>query len=288
MRILVTGGSGFLGRAVIAVLAAHGHEVAALVRSGEAARTVSALDAEALPGDLDEARSVDDAFCSSKAEILVNVASLGFGHAPAITAAAVEAGIPRAVFLSTTAIFTTLPAASKAVRVDAERTVEASGLDWTIIRPTMIYGTPGDRNMSRLLAFLRRSPVAPLPGGGRRLIQPVHVDDLASFVVTAAETDAAIGQAFNVAGPDALTLRQVVAEAAGALGKRTVLVPIPLYPVVAAVKVYEKLASTPRLKLEQVLRLDEDKAFDIGPARRLGYSPRTFSEGIKAEARLLA
>ena len=287
MRILVTGGSGFLGTAVIPRLVAQGHDVIALARSHKAARAVSALGAEALPGDLDDARSVDDAFCSSKAGTLVNVASLGFGHAQAITAAAEEAGISRAVFISTTAIFASLPAASKAVRVDAERTVEASGLAWTIIRPTMIYGRPGDRNMSRLLAFIRRSPVVPLPGGGHRLMQPVHVDDLARFVVMATETDTTIGQAFNVAGPEALTLRRVVAEAAAALGKRAVLVPLPLYPAVAAVRAYGMLVSEPRLKVEQLLRLDEDKAFDIAPARQLGYSPRTFSDGIKAEAGLI-
>ena len=272
---------------MLVALAQWGHNVVALARSANAATVVSGLGAEVLAGDLDDPRGLDDAFRSSSAEALVNLASLGFGHAPAITAAAEEAGITRALFVSTTAIFTTLPAASKAVRIAAEQAIEASSVDTTIVRPTMIYGKPGDRNMSRLLRFLRRSTLVPLPGGGERLMQPVHVDDLADFVVDAFDCHAAIGRSFDVAGPDPLTLRRIVTEAATATGKRAVIVQVPLGPAIGAVRLYEGLASKPRLKVEQLLRLDEDKAFDIGPARSLGYSPRSFADGISTEAKLL-
>src|SRR5439155_25711459 len=125
---------------------------------------VRALGAAPVGGDLDDPDSVDAVFAASQAEALVNLASLGFGHAPTIVAAAEEAGLRRAVFVSTTAIFTTLEARSKAVRQAAEDTVTASSLHWTIVRPTMIYGGPDDRNMARLLQLLRRFPVVPLPG----------------------------------------------------------------------------------------------------------------------------
>jgi nucleoside-diphosphate-sugar epimerase len=151
----------------------------------------------------------------------------------------------------------------------------------------MIYGRPGDRNMARLLAFVRRSPVVPLTGGGHRLIQPVHVDDLAGFIATALEADAAVGRAFNVAGPEPLTLRQVVEATGRAVGRRPRLVPLPLGPAIAAVRAYERLSAKPRLKVEQVLGLNEDEAFDIGAAILLGYAPRSFAEGIEAEAALL-
>ena len=285
MKVLVTGGSGFLGRSVIPELARRGHDVVALARSRTAAGQVADLGATPLAGDLDDPAGLDAAFASAKADALVNLASLGFGHAPAIVSATEEAGIERAVFVSTTALFTTLPAASKAVRTAAEETVTASGLAWTIVRPTMIYGWPGDRNMERLVALVRRSPVVPLPGGGRRLIQPVHVDDLAWFVVRALEDDAA-HRAFDVAGPEPLTLLQVVRQAGQAVGRRPVPVPVPLGPAIAAVRAYQRLAPRPRLTGEQLQRLDEDKAFPIDDAGALGYRPRSFAEGIAAEARL--
>ena len=289
MRVHVTGGSGFLGGSVIPLLVAAGHEPTALARSAAAAERVTALGAEPVSGDLDDPASVDEAFDASGAEALINLASLGFGHAPTIVAAAEEAGMKRAVFVSTTSIFTRLATGSKPVRVAAEETIISSALDWTIIRPTMIYGTPADRNMARLLRALRRLPVLPLPGGGRGLQQPVHVDDLASAIVGALDRPLTVHRAYDVAGPEPLTLRAVIEQAGDAAGRRPRLVPIPLAPAVAMARLYEAVAPSPRLKSEQLARLAEDKAVDIGPARAdLGFDPRLFAAGIRAEAALLA
>ncbi|MHB1536103.1 MAG: SDR family oxidoreductase, partial [Acidimicrobiales bacterium] len=224
MRVLVTGGSGFLGGKVLPELRRRGHDVVALARSTPAAEKVAALGAEALSADLDDPASLDEAFPLAKAEALVNLASLGFGHAPALVAATEEAGIARAVLVSTTAIFTALPAASRAVRVGAEDAIASSALEATIVRPTMIYGAPGDRNMERLIAFLRRSPIVPLPDGGKALMQPVHVEDLAWFICETLDAPEARGAAYDVAGPEALSLREVVELAAGALGRHPRLV----------------------------------------------------------------
>jgi nucleoside-diphosphate-sugar epimerase len=129
----------------------------------------------------------------------------------------------------------------------------------------------------------------PLPGGGGRLQQPVHVDDLAAAVVAALTAPGAVGQIYDVAGPEPLTLRQVVLDAGGAVGRRPRLLTVPLSPAVALARAYERMAPSPRLKAEQLQRLAEDKAFDIGPARRdLGYDPRPFASGIRQEAELLA
>ena len=95
----------------------------------------------------------------------MHAASLGFGHAGAVADAVQAAGLAASVFFSSTALFTHLAAASKAVRLDAEARVRALPGEWTILRPTMIYGAAGDRNMERLDPFLARSPVVPLPGG---------------------------------------------------------------------------------------------------------------------------
>ncbi len=287
MKVLVTGASGFLGASVVVDLLAAGHDVTGLARSAPSANVIAALGADVIDGDLDDPAGLDAALRRSGADALVNLASLGFGHAPAIVAAAEDAGIARALFVSTTAIFTSLPAASRTVRVAAEETVHASTLNWTIVRPTMIYGRPGDRNLSRLLTLLRRCPVIPLPGGGRRLIQPVHVDDLSSFIVTAVDSDETVRHDYDVAGPEPLTLRDVVKTAGRAVQRRPVVLPVPLAPAVAAVSAYERLAPRPRIRREQVLRLNEDKAFDISAALSLGYAPRSFADGITQEASLL-
>ena len=288
MKVHVTGASGFLGGHVVTQLLAGGHSVSALARSERAAGRVGELGATPIAGDLDDAGSLDAAFAASEAEALVNVASLGFGHAPAIVSAAEDAGLKRAVFVSTTAVFTSLNASSKSVRLAAEETIRDSALDWTIVRPTMIYGTPADRNMARLLRLIRRWPLVPLPATGRGLQQPVHVDDVAHAIVAAMESPLAARNAYDVAGPEPLSLRQVIQEASAAVGRSPRLVPVPLAPALAAATVYERIVPRPRLTAEQLRRLGEDKVFDISAARRdLDYDPRPFSVGIAEEAGLM-
>jgi len=289
VRVHVTGGSGFLGGHVLPLLVQRDHEVTALARSADAAERVEALGAAPIIGDLDDPASLDEAFAASGAQALVNLASLGFGHADAIVNAAEDAGLKRAVFVSTTAIFTALEASSRSVRLAAEASIEDSVLDWTIVRPTMIYGTPADRNIWRLLRLLRWCPVVPIPGAGTRLQQPVHVDDLAQAIVSALEAPTAIAKAYDVAGPEPLTFRQVIEQAATAVGRRAVLLPVPLRPAIVALRLYERAVSRPRLKAEQLERLGEDKAFDIEAARKdLGYEPRSFADGVQAEALMVS
>jgi uncharacterized protein YbjT (DUF2867 family) len=287
LKLMVTGGSGFLGGYVLREAARRGHQVVALARSQTAAGAVTALGARPVSGDLNDARSLVGAFTAAGCDVLVNLASLGFGHAPAIIGAAERTGIKRAVFVSTTAVTTRLPASSKQVRLAAEESIHASALDWTILRPTMIYGDPGDRNLSRLLSLLGRVPVLPVPGG-RRLQQPVHAADVADAVLAAAERPAAAGRGYDVAGPEPLTFTELLQTAAHAVASRTRFVPVPLSPVLAAARGYELLSRRPRIRAEQVRRLAEDKAFAIDDAiRDLDYAPRSFAEGIRAEARAM-
>jgi uncharacterized protein YbjT (DUF2867 family) len=297
MRLLVTGGSGFLGGYVLAEAARRGHSCVALARSPAAARTVAAGGATPLTGDLDDQPALYRAVAGAGCDALLNLASLGFGHAPVIVGAAVRAGLDRAVFISTTAVTTALPARSKAVRLAAEEVIRASGLKWTIVRPTMIYGAPGDRNLGRLLALFARAGraaapgrlpvplVVPVPGGGRRLQQPVHVADLACAVLSAVERPETAGRCYDVAGPEPLTFADLLRAAAAAAGCRVRLVPVPLTPVIALTRGYERLSRAPKIRAEQWQRLAEDKAFSIEDAARdLAYAPRSFGEGIRAEA----
>ncbi|MFN8095532.1 MAG: NAD(P)H-binding protein [Vicinamibacteria bacterium] len=285
MKVAVTGATGFTGRRVVTELLARGHEVAALVRA-PAARLAPAPRLRVVEGDMADAGALGRLL--SGAEAFVHAASLGFGHAGAVTEAVAATRPRRSVFFSSTALFTHLPAASKAVRLDAEERVRALGPDWTIVRPTMIYGAPGDRNMERLVRFLAWSPVVPLPGGGRALVQPVHVDDLGRAAVDALLCPVAARRAYNLAGADPAPLRDLVAHTAGLLDRRPLLVSVPVRPVAAALRLWGVLRLPPRIKPEQVLRLAEDKAFSYDDARRdWGYTPRGWREGLAEEVAAL-
>jgi uncharacterized protein YbjT (DUF2867 family) len=281
VRVAVTGATGFTGRRVVSELRRRGHEVVALIRP-PASRLVPSAGFRVVEGDLADARALGQLL--DGAEAFVHAASLGFGHA-GFVADAVEAARPqRSVFFSSTALFTHLPAASKKVRLAAEERVRALTTEWTIVRPTMIYGAEGDRNMERLIRFLARTPVVPLPGGGRALIQPVHVEDLGRAAVDALLCPAAARRAYDLAGADPAPLREVVGYLAGLLGRKPLLVTVPVRPVAAAVRIWGILRLPPRLKPEQVLRLAEDKAFPYDEALRdWGYAPRSWREGLAQE-----
>ena len=138
------------------------------------------------------------------------------------------------MFISTTAIFTSLPSASRTMRLDAELAVQSSTLDWTILRPTMIYGTARDRNISRLLRFLKRWPVFPLYGNG--LWQPIYVEDLADAVVAALDNPRTRRRVYNVAGAQPLALADLVRTAARAVGRNVTLIRVPLRAAVVGAK----------------------------------------------------
>jgi nucleoside-diphosphate-sugar epimerase len=185
-------------------------------------------------------------------------------------------------------VTTTLHPPTKQIRLTAEHQIRGCGLAWTILRPTMIYGAAGDRNLSRLLLRLSRAAVLPVPGTGTCLHQPVHVADVAAAVLAALKRPAAIGSLYDVAGPEPLPFAELLRTCARAVGSRTRLVPVPLAPLVTLARGYERLSRHPRIRAEQLLRLAEDKAFPIdGAIRDLGYAPRPFADGIGDEAHAL-
>jgi nucleoside-diphosphate-sugar epimerase len=282
MKIFVTGATGFTGSRVVPLLLKNGFEVRCLYRASSDRSSLAKLEIDWALGDVSDSQTLTTAMQGRDA--LVNIASLGFGHADSIIRAAKEAGIQRAIFISTTAIFTQLNAPSKKIRVAAELAVETSGLKYTILRPTMIYGGPRDRNMWRLIRFMQVSPIVPVFGDGNYLQQPIHVDDVAAAVLGCLKSDVTIGVSYNIAGKHALTYNEVIDTIANAMNKRVWKLHIPSKPVVSLLGLFERIRIPFPIKAEQVLRLNENKDFSYAEAGRdFGFSPLAFEEGIGLE-----
>jgi len=283
MRFVVAGGTGFTGERVVATLARLGIETTVAARRSSDTARVRLHGASVATAELGDSSALAAAFRDHG--VLLYVASIGFGHVPGVIKAAKAAGIRRAVFVSTTAVLTSLPVRSKPIRAAAEACVRESGLDWTIIRPTMIYGSSRDRNMSRLLRHLRRWRIAPVPGHGNALQQPVHVDDVASAIVQAALRDVAIQRDYVASGAHPLTLRTLIATAGEAVGVTPVFLPLPSRLSASALRVIERTGLRLPIRAEQLDRLNEDKSFCHSAATAdLGFIPRDFADGIRAEA----
>jgi len=284
--ILLTGATGFLGEFVLKELVKRGHEVTCFVRKSSNLDIINQLNVKYFFGELDDYKSICEALDGKEA--LINIASLGFGHASNIIKACEKSNVKRAIFISTTGIYTKLNPDSKIIRLEAERLIKESKLDYTIIRPTMIYGTPKDRNMWRLIKYLKKIRILPILGDGTYLQQPVYVKDLASAIVKTYESTICIKKAYNISGAKPITYNDVVNITARALGKKVLKIHIPMKISYNFLKAYERMSKKPMLKAEQVLRLNENKDFSYEEASKdFEYKPLGFEEGIKREVTYL-
>lgn len=282
MRILVTGGCGFTGSYVIHELIKNGHQVTCFIRRTTNREILKNENVAWRTGDLSDIESLTSALKGMDA--LVNVASIGFGHAPFIVQAAQKARIKRVLFFSTTAIFTTLNAPSKRIRLDAEKLICNSDLEYTIVRPTMIFGSSRDRNMCRLIRYIHKWPAIWVVGSGNCLQQPVYVKDLATAVANALDSAFTIRKCYNLPGKTPLSFEMIIKTISKIMQKNIRIFHLPSSPIVTILMMLEFLRVPKPIKLEQILRLNEDKAFDYKPAfSDFGYDSKDFKEAIAIE-----
>jgi uncharacterized protein YbjT (DUF2867 family) len=287
MRLaVVTGATGFIGPHVVRALldTFSGCQFRCVVRETSRTDEIRHARVSLAVADLRDPAALGAAF--QGADTLINLASLGFDWTDNVILSAQRSGIRRAIFISTTAILTALPVASKPVRLRAEELVKGSGLAWTILRPTMIYGTPKDRNIARLIRFVDKSPIVPLLAP-HALQQPIHVDDVAAAVIGAAAADGTVHKVYNISGAAPLTMEALAREIAGALGKRRLFVPVALTPLVKILSLWERVGRPP-IRSEQVRRIQENKSFDYRDAATdFGFAPRDFRAGVQTEIALI-
>ena len=287
MKVLVTGATGFTGSHVVPRLLQENLEVSCFVRSTSDFSSLPVSQVRVIYGDLSDPASLTTALAGM--DVLINIASLGFGHAENIVSAAVQAGVSKAIFISTTAIFTQLNVNSKSTRLAAESTITQSQLPYTILRPTMIYGSIRDRNMYRLIRYLLRWPIIPIFGDGRSLQQPVYVEDVAQAVAQSLLSKRTVNKAYNISGADPLTYTQVIDTICEQIKRKVQKIYVPYSPIAKGLSMMERVQIPFPVKAEQILRLNENKNFDHSDATDdFGYRPHSFAEGIAFELATLS
>ena len=237
--VAVAGGTGFVGGAIARQLAERGYRVIVLSHrktAGDSSPTV-----EYRPADVTRPVSLVTALVGVDTLVI----SLAFHNSPieaprrgqtfeavdaggtkALVAAAVQAGVKRLVYMSGAGAAPDAPRHWFRAKWHAEESVRSSGVVFTIFRPSWVYG-PGDRSLNRFLGFARWLPFIPQIGNGRQVLVPVLVSDVAALVVDALETPAAENVTFEVGGPEALTMDQIVRAALLASGRRRPILHAP-------------------------------------------------------------
>ncbi|HEY4250005.1 MAG TPA: NADH-ubiquinone oxidoreductase [Roseomonas sp.] len=270
--IAVIGASGRSGTALCRALTAEGLAFVPIVR--DAARWT-------LPGTPRVADLRDPVGLARALQGATRVASCAHARwAPAILAAAPPAA--KLVLMGSTRRFSRWPDAhGDGVRA-GEAALLAANRPGVMLHPTMIYGAEGEDNVQRLAALIRRLPVAPLPGGGRALVQPIHQADVTRCLVAALRQPWQRAETLVVAGPEPLPYRDFLRAVAAAAGLRPPpVLPLPGLLLRALAPFTRILPGLPRIGADEVRRLLEDKNFDIGPMRRvLGVTPISLAEGL--------
>jgi len=277
VKVLVTGGTGFVGPKVVHALRARGHDVRALVRRPEREKTLAAWGCELAQGDMTEPASLDRA--AQGCDAVVHLVAIIQGPPTAyrqimeqgtrdLVSAAGRAGVGRFVLMS--ALGTSEQNRDLTpyfhAKWEMEQTVASSGLEHVVFRPSFVFGSDGGV-LPIFLRQVRLAPFTPVIGSGEERFQPVWVEDVAAFFAQAVDSPAAANRTFKIGGPEVVSWNAFYARVKKVLGVRrgTMHVPVGLARVGAAV--VERLPRAPVTR-DQLTMLTEagDNVCDNGPA----------------------
>src|SRR5215204_3728067 len=233
--ILVAGGSGFIGGAIVRELARRGEPVTVMSHRPESVGDrFAGLNVAVRQGDARDAGSLKRAVQGMDTVIStmqfpnypVENAKKGFTFEEIdargndrLVAAAKEAGVSAYIYLSGAGASPDARQHWFRAKWRAEQAIAASGLRYTIFRPSWVYG-PGDQSMNRYVTFTRILPFVPVIGNGRQRMQPVFVEDVARCVADSLTNKAAAKEIFEIGGPDVMTMNDVVRTMLQVMGKK--------------------------------------------------------------------
>jgi uncharacterized protein YbjT (DUF2867 family) len=277
VRVLVTGGTGFVGTRVVHALRARGHDVRALVRNPRRARTLQAWGCELVQGDMTDPASLGAAVldCSAIVHLVAiitgrpvdfeRVMSEGTRN---LVSAATEAGAGRLVLMSalgTSERNRDLVPYFRA-KWEMEQIVQGSGAEHVIFRPSFVFGKDGGI-LPTFIRQVRWSPVTMIVGDGTPRLQPIWVDDVASFFAQSVDLPAAANRTFELGGPDVVTWNELYDRIRRTLGARRATAHVPVRLVRAGAAVAERLPKAP-ITRDQLTMLTEagDQVCDTAPA----------------------
>ena len=253
MRVLVTGGTGFVGPAIVGALVEAGNIVRVLER--EAGRSAGLPSQETVKGDMTDAESLRRA--AEGQDVVVHLVALISGRPEEfrrvmeqgtrdLVAAAEDAAVRRFVLMS--ALGTDEQTKDLVpyyhAKWEMEQIVKGSGLEHVIFRPSFIFG-PGGGALQQFARIAKLAPVTPIVGPGTQRIQPIWIGDVAAYFAAGVEKPEANGRTFELGGPDTVTWNEFWSRLKAALGVRRPAIHLPFGLMRAQAAVLEKLPKPP-------------------------------------------
>ncbi|HEX3799798.1 MAG TPA: complex I NDUFA9 subunit family protein [Verrucomicrobiae bacterium] len=297
MKVFVTGASGFVGEEILRQLHAAGYGIRILARKEKSSAVQSAaarFKVEIHPGDVTDAQTLFGALigCDAVIHLVGIISEVGKSTYENIhtrgtqnmVGAAQPAGVRRFIHMSALGTRPNAVARYHQSKWAAEEILRHSGLDFTIFRPSIIYG-PHDHFVNLFASLSRFSPVLPVIGDGRAKLQPVPVADVAKCFVSALSEPKSIGQTFDLAGRDVLSFEQVLDTILEVTHRKRWKMHVPLaiarLQATLLEKVFPLFGKAPPFNRDQLLMLQEDNVGDAKCAMELfSINGVSFKDGI--------
>lgn len=292
-RVLITGGTGYVGGNIRDALA--GRPVRLLVRNMRAAGNLVSKDVELAQGDVTKADTLRGAMdgCEAVVHLVGIIEESGGATFDEVIRAGTEnavaeakrAGVRRFVHMSAMGAQNNAAFPYMRAKWQAEQAVKASGIPWTIFRPSVIYG-PGDGFINVLAQLVKNPliPVVPVVGEGTSKFQPVSVKDVAAAFRKALDEPKTAGETYELGGPEVFTYEQLLEVIAGKLGKGRkprVHLPVGLMKTVVTLSAPLPKAIKPPVTKEQLRMLALDNASSASATPKLiGGPPRSLRDNI--------
>ncbi len=266
--ILLTGATGFVGRNLLNQLIKEGYRVRCLVRNPERV-LLPVTDAvqsvrgdiltpsdvmSAMDGDIDTVIHLVGVLRESKG---VTYEALHVDATRNVTEAMVKNGVSRYLHISALGTRPNAVSLYHKTKWAAEEIVRGSGLDYTIFRPSVIFGRE-DKFTNLFAGFIRSFPLLIVPGTGKNLMQPVYIDNLTAFMLHSIKDKTSIGRVYDVAGPEELTFDEIIDKIASSIGRHALKVHIPLGLIGAGAALAETLLASPPVTRAELPMLAED------------------------------
>jgi NADH dehydrogenase len=294
MKVLVTGGTGVVGKAAVDHLLKAGHTVRLLSRGAadDVRQWASGVEPHAGSVSSDEAVAGAAEGCDA----VLHVAGIVAESPPEVTFQAVNvdgtrrlarearrAGVRRFVYVSSLGADTGESAYHRS-KHQAELVVrDEAPPGWLIVRPGNVYG-PGDEVVSLLLKMVRTLPVIPLVGSGDHPFQPVWVDDLGLALARAVERAEPVGTAVDLAGPEVTSMRELIQLMSRITQRSPVMVPVPEFLAKTGTQAMETLGFDFPIHNDQITMLLEGNVLAPGAPNALtdvfGVTPTPLGEGL--------
>lgn len=284
--LVVTGISGHSGYYFLEELERKGYQgkIRGLIRSTSNIDHLRKfhLDMEFRISNLEDLEDMKLAF--EGADTVLHIA--GIMLSPIVVEAAMAQHVDWVILIHTTGRYSKFKSAAEGyIQVEEEILSVKSRQNLTILRPTMIYGSSYDKNISRLIAYIDKHRFFPIFGSGKNLMQPVTGRDLAiAYTQILSNPAATKNHEYDLSGKQPIRYIDMLKLVAKNLNKNTIFIPIPMRLSILLAKVYNRILSRALISVEQVQRMQEDKVFShIAATRDFGFAPMTFEEGIKIQ-----